>query len=377
MKIPITKPYYDDKEQSAAAEVIKSGWVAQGPVTEEFEAGLSNYVGARYAVAVSSGTTAIQLALSVLEIGTGDEVIVPSFSFIATANVVVHACAIPVFADIEPRSYNIDPNKIAEKITGRTKAILAVHQVGLPAELDEINSIAKASGLTVIEDAACALGSVYKGRKIGNSDNLVCFSFHPRKVITTGEGGAITSRNRSHEELMRQLRNQGMSAASYERHSANGKSFEEFPVMGFNYRITDIQSAVGNVQLSKLEEIITKRQEHARKYNNAFSEIENIEIPYIPECCETTYQSYMLRLKESCPIGRNDLMEKLLDKGIATRRGIQAIHREKAYIEKFGDISLPETELAADTTITLPLYPHMTEDEQDYVIENILKLVIC
>lgn len=372
MNIPITKPYFDEKEAAAAAKVIKSGWVAQGPETKEFENKLAEYVCSKYAVAVSSGTTALHLALLASGIGNGDEVIVPSFSFIATANVVLYAGAKPVFVDIDPGTYNIDPRQIIKIITKNTKAIIAVHQVGLPAYLDEINNTAKENSIHVIEDAACALGSVYKNKKIGNSDNLVCFSFHPRKIITTGEGGAITSNNNKYEDLLRKLRNQGMSVSTHERHSANKITFEEYPVIGYNYRMTDIQAAVGSVQLSKIDEIINKRRALAKKYNNAFIENKHIEIPYVPENSETTYQSYILRIKDTSPVTRDGLMKKLLDKGISTRRGVQAIHREKAYVEMFGKISLPETEKAADRTITLPLYPQMTDEEHKYIIENVI-----
>ncbi|MFC1555367.1 DegT/DnrJ/EryC1/StrS family aminotransferase [candidate division KSB1 bacterium] len=374
MNIPITKPFFDDREQTAAAEVINSGWVAQGPKTEEFEKQLSDYIGCKYSIGVSSGTTALHLCLIALGIGNGDEVIVPSYSFIASANVILHAGAVPVFVDIDPRTYNLDPDKIREKITGNTRAIIAVHQVGLPADLDEINQIAKQNGLFVIEDAACAIGSEYRSVKIGCSDNLVCFSFHPRKVITTGEGGAISSNNDSLEEKIRILRNQGMSRPAHNRHTSDSIEFEQFPVIGYNYRITDIQSAIGIIQLSKLNEIIEKRRKLADRYNKAFENNKYLTPPFIPDDMKTTYQSYILRISDSCPISRNEIMQKLMENGIAAKRGIQAIHTELFYVDKFRNLSLPETEKAVDSTLIIPLYPQMTDEEQEYVINIFNKI---
>ena len=375
MNIPITKPYFDEREEIAVSDVIKSGWVTQGPKVKEFENLLNEYTGAKYSVAVTSCTVALYLSLYINEIGYGDEVIVPSLSFIATANVVKHVGAVPVFVDIDSKTYNIDPSKIEEKITKRTKAILLVHQVGIPAPIDEINAIADKNGLIVIEDGACAIGAVYKKKRIGNSRNLVCFSFHPRKVITTGEGGAITSNNEKFEELLRKLRHQGMSVSDTERHASKEIIFEKYPVVGFNYRMSDINAAVGIVQMMKLENIMKMRLKLAARYNEAFREHPAISILNLPEYVEPTYQTYIIRLEEKSRISRDELMKILLEKGISTRKGIMAIHREKPYSGLVENHSLPETEKAADNTITLPLYPQMTEDEQEYVIESVIEIV--
>ncbi|MFC1730161.1 DegT/DnrJ/EryC1/StrS family aminotransferase [candidate division KSB1 bacterium] len=361
MKIPITKPYFDDKEIAAAAKVIESGWVAQGPKVAEFENKFSEYVHSKNSIAVSSGTAALHLALIALGIHEDDEVIVPSFSFIATANAVVYVNVKPVFADIDPATFNIDPKDIAGKINRKTKAIIAVHQVGLPADMNSINTIGRDHGIPVIEDAACALGSQYADRRIGDSDNIACFSFHPRKVITTGEGGMITVNDDETADLLRSLRN----------HGANQDS-EEYARIGFNFRMTDIQAAIGLEQLKKLDFILSRRRQLAQRYSEAFQENENLIPPAEPPDSVPNYQSYILRIKDSSPVNRDRMIELLHEKGIAAKKGIQAIHREKAYVERYGKVSLPETERAADTTAILPLYPQMTDKDIECVIDTVL-----
>ncbi|MCP4723859.1 MAG: DegT/DnrJ/EryC1/StrS family aminotransferase [bacterium] len=372
--IPIIKPYYSEEEEQAAAEVIRSGWVSQGPKVKEFEDIISDYVSANYAVAVTSCTSALFLALKVLNIGDGDEVLVPSYSFIATANTVLHTGAKPVFIDIDPNTYNMDPDRIEERITDNTKAIMPVHQAGIPADMDRINEIAGRYDIPVIEDAACAIGSVYKDNKIGCSDNLVCFSFHPRKIITCGEGGAIASNNKNYEDDLRLLRHQGMSVSDLHRHSSKDIIFEEYPVVGYNFRLTDIQAAVGIVQMKKIGEIIEKRKNIAEKYNAAFRNVPYLQIPTVPERTEIAYQSYILRISEDSPCSRNEIMQKLMEKEIASRRGIMAIHREKPYKDLFDASSLTQTDRAVDSTIILPLYPQMSEKEQAQVIDSILEI---
>ncbi len=372
--IPIIKPYYSEEEEIATAEVIRSGWVTQGPKVKEFEDILSEYVSAEFAIAVTSCTTALFLALKVLGIGRGDEVLVPSFSFIATANSVVHVGAKPVFVDIDPQSYNMDPDRIEEKISDKTKAIMPVHQAGIPADMDIINEIAGANGIPVIEDAACAIGSVYKGKKIGCSENLVCFSFHPRKIITCGEGGAVVSNNNKYEEELRLLRHQGMSVSDLQRHNSKNLIFEEYPIVGFNFRLTDIQAAVGIVQMKKLDEIIEKRNLIADEYNNAFKENPYIVIPAAPEQTSIAFQSYMIRIRKDAPVTRDDVIRKLMERGIASRRGIMAIHREKPY-ENIRALELTETDKAFDNTLILPLYPQMNIKERQYVIDSVISIL--
>jgi dTDP-4-amino-4,6-dideoxygalactose transaminase len=374
MKIPITKPVFDKKEEEAIIEVIRSGWVTQGTKVAQFEELVAKYTGSKYAVATTSATTSLFLSLYILGIGRGDEVIVPSFSFIATANVIVHVGAKPVFADIDPKTYNIDPNKIEKKVNSRTKAILPVDQVGLPCDLQEIHKIAKKHKLHVIEDAACALGSVYKGKMVGAVSELSCFSFHPRKTITTGDGGMITTNNKKYYEMARLLRHQGMSVSDVARHNSNKIIHETYPVIGFNFRMTDIQAAVGVEQMKKLPRLLKKRARIEQRYTEAFNRSKFIIPPFVPEGCTPNWQSYVVRLSKQAKITRDLVMQKLLDKDISTRRGVMAIHLETPYKKMYPKLSLPETEASTVETITLPLYPSMTMEEQDYVISSILEI---
>lgn len=374
-KIPVTRPLFDRNEESALAQVIRSGWVTQGPKVAEFESLVANYVGSKYAVATTSATTSLFLSLYMLGIGRGDEVIVPSFSFIATANVIVHTGARPVFVDIDPKTYNLDPEKVAAAVTKKTKAIMAVDQVGLPCDLDSIHDIARKHRLFVVEDAACALGSEYKGRRIGSISELTCFSFHPRKLITTGDGGMITTNNKKLAERAKLLRHQGMGVSDVARHKATKIIHEKYPEIGFNFRMSDLEAAVGVEQMRKLPKILAARKQLAERYNRAFAKSELVVPPYVPKGYVHNWQTYVVRLKPNKKITRDYLMQKLLDAGIATRRGVMASHLEAPYRKLVGRVSLPETESAARETMLLPLYPQMTRDEQDYVIGKVVEFI--
>lgn len=374
MKIPITKLYFDKNEEKMASLAIRRGWVSQGPKVAEFENKVAEYVNAKYAVATSSCTTALHLALIVSGIEKGDEVIVPSYTFIATANAVIFTGAKPVFADIDPATYNIDPKKIQKIITSRTRAIIPVHQIGLPADMDAIIKIAKKNKLKIIEDAACALGSEYKGKKIGGFSELTCFSFHPRKIITTGEGGMITTNNRLLAEKLRILRHHGMSVSPFTKHGSKKIIFENYTELGYNYRMTDIQASIGICQMEKIDEILKKRIYYARRYNQKLKVIAGLEIPFVPGYAKHNYQSYIIRIKSGIKKSIKQIMQELLEKGIATRN-ITAIHKEPYYYNKFGKMILPVTEEAARTTVLIPLYPSMTDREQDYVIKNLKNLL--
>lgn len=375
MKIPLTKPFFDKAEEKAVIEVLRSGWVTQGPKVAELEKLIADYTGAKYAIATTSATTSLFLSLYIMGIGPGDEVIVPSHTFIATANVIIHVGATPVFVDIDLKTYNIDPDKIEEKITSKTKAILPVDQVGLPCDLDKISSLAKKYNLMVLEDSACALGSEYKSKKIGSLSDITVLSFHPRKTITTGEGGIILTNNKKWASRAKILRHQGMGISDYARHSSNKVVHEEYPEIGFNFRMSDLQAAVGVEQMKKFDRFLELRKKIAQRYNQAFKDMELIEIPFVSEGIQPNWQSYIIRLKRNKKITRDALMQKLLDNGISTRRGIMSIHLEKPYLKMFGKLDLPNSEEMTNWGITLPLYPQMTKGEQDYVIAKIKEAI--
>jgi dTDP-4-amino-4,6-dideoxygalactose transaminase len=369
MSIPITKPALGEEEARAPYGSIKSGWVTQGPKVAEFEQAVASYVGAKHGIATTSCTTGLHLALASIGVGRGDEVVVPSFTFIASANAVLYTGADVVFCEIDARTFNVDPGDIEKRITKRTKAIMPIDQIGLGCDIDAINDIAKRHGVDVVEDAAPAIGESYKGRKVGSNAHQTVFSFHPRKVITTGEGGMITTDDDAIADRARKLRAHGMSVSDLERHRSDRVIIEEYNELGFNYRMTDIQASIGLVQLGRLDELLRVRREKAKRYNKELSEIRGIAVPFVPPYAEHTYQSYCLRLTKDARQGREELMTNLLHRGIATRRGVMASHLEKTYTSRYGTVSLPVTENAARTTMLIPLYAAMTDEEQTYVID--------
>jgi perosamine synthetase len=370
MEVPFAKPTLTGQEGAAVAAVIASGWVSQGPKVQEFERRFAERVGAAEAIAVSNCTTALSLALHVAGVGPGDEVIVPSLSFIATANSVWTLGATPVFADVDPLTYNLDPVAAERAITPQTKAIMPVHQVGLPADMDAFFAIADAHGLTIVEDAACAIGATYKGRPIGSLGSSACFSLHPRKVITTGEGGMITTQDAEQAARMRKLRQHAMDLSDLQRHGAKGVVFEGYPERGFNYRMTDMQAALGLCQLDALDDILAARTRLAERYNAAFAAVPFLLTPYEPEYAQRTWQSYCVRVAPGAPVERTELMQLLLDEGIPTRRGVMAIHHERAYPGVTADLT--HTDAAAAEVLMLPLFADLTDEQQDRVIERVL-----
>jgi perosamine synthetase len=370
--IPVARPSIGVEEERAVLEVLRSGWVSQGARVAEFERRFAEYVGAAHAVAVSSCTTALHLALISAGVEPGDEVLCPSLSFIATANSIRYAGALPIFVDIDPTTYNMDPDCIERAITPRTRAILVVHQVGLPSALSEICEIATRHGLVVVEDAACAIGSEYKHQRIGLPHTaMACFSFHPRKILTTGEGGMITTANEQLAARIRKLRQHAMTVSDLARHSSIQVVTESYDEVGYNYRMTDLQAALGIVQLQRLDEMLARRCWLAARYSEELSQINWLVPPVVPVGSRHNFQSYMVRLNGDAPIARDELMQELLNRGVSTRRGIMATHREAPYRDLRWTNQLPKTDFISDNTIILPLFYTMTDEEQDYVIDCI------
>jgi perosamine synthetase len=369
IEIPFARPYLSGCEGEAVAEVIASGWVSQGPRVQEFEAAFAQRVGAADAVATTSCTTALHLALHGAGVRPGDEVIVPSLSFIATANAVWMCGARPVFAEIDPRTCNLDPQAVERAITPCTKAIMPVHQVGLPCDMDAMLQIAAAHELAIVQDAACAIGATYKGRRVGSIGPVSCFSLHPRKVITTGEGGMIALTDPAAGERLRALRQHAMSVSDLARHSTTDLVLESYPERGFNYRMTDMQAALGLCQLDVLDHVLERRRVLAERYSAALADIPHLQTPWEPPYASRTWQSYSVRLSPRAPIGRDELMRRLLADGIPTRRGVMAIHLERAYADPA--VRLPLTEAAALQMLMLPLFADLTFEQQDRVIERL------
>lgn len=370
--IPIAMPLLAEEEADAARAAVLSGWVSQGPQVAAFEREFAAFLGAPFACAVSNCTTALQLALAALEIGPGDEVITASHSFIATANSIRNQGAIPIFVDVDPETYNIDPRRLAEAITPRTRAIIAVHQMGMPCDLEALAALADRHGIILIEDAACAAGSEIQIRenweRIGKPHGrIACFSFHPRKVITTGEGGMLTTADAELDGKFRLLRQHGMSVSDTVRHGSSQVIFEEYLVSGYNFRMTDMQAAIGRKQLERLPELVARRRAVAARYAELLGHLEGLRLPAEPKWARSNWQSYCVRLPNR--LDQRSVMQSLLEQGIATRRGIMCSHRETPYAKVAQRHDLRHSELSQDRSILLPIYAQMSEAEQLHVAE--------
>jgi perosamine synthetase len=366
--IPISRLSVGSAEAAAASEVIQSGWVAQGQRTEEFERLVADYVGSRHAVAVSSATTGLHLALVAAGVKAGDEVICPSYSFIATANAIIYANATPVFVDIDPRTYNINPSLIEAAITPRTTAILPVSQVGLAADLDEINKIARKHRLIVVEDAAPSLGSKVGDRFVGGISDFTVFSFDARKILTTGEGGIITTNDDDAAVRLRAMRAHSASASMLSRHTSSNVVLEHYPNLGYNYKMTDIAAAIGVVQMGRIEEFIAERRRLASRYAELLATEDRIELPYDPEGYRHVFQSFTVRLRSSH--SQLFVMGEMAKDSVATRRVI-ACHLEGIYRRRQPELFLPESESACSRTLLLPMFVGLSEAEQDLVVQSL------
>lgn len=380
--IPVARPWMGEEEAAAARRAILSGWVTQGPEVAAFEQEFARAVGAPHACAVSSCTTALHVALVALGVGPGDEVITVSHSFIATANAVRYCGATPVFVDVDPDTFNIAPSAVEAAISPATKVILCVHQLGMPCDLAAIVELAGRRGLRVVEDAACAAGSEIRGRdgswqRVGRPHgDIACFSFHPRKLLSTGDGGMLTTADRALDARFRLLRQHGMDVPDTVRHASARVVTESYPILGFNYRMTDIQAAIGREQITRLPEIVRRRRLLAARYTEAFRAVPGVRPPVEPEWARTNWQSYAIRV--GTPARQRPVMQALLDQGISTRRGAMNAHQEAAYPPGTWRPSpggLGASEQVRDTAIVLPLFHDLSEADQARVIDAVAAAV--
>lgn len=382
-KIPITKPFFGAEEEAAILAPLHSGWVVQGPFVKEFEEKFSTFTKSCFSIATTSCTTALHIAVAALGLKPGDEVIVPAFTWISTANVVEYMGAKPIFCDINLPTFNIDPGQIEGLITPKTVGIIPVHLFGLCAEIQPIQEIARKHNLWVVEDAACAFGAYYRGKHAGTFGEMGCFSFHPRKSITTGEGGMITTQREDFNQLARSLRDHGASRSDLSRHRGKaGFLLSEYNHLGYNYRMTDLQGALGYTQMDRAAWILETRSQRAQYYNQLLTEVEWLETPIVPDGLVHGYQAYVCLFRPEAPTlnnvdqlhqQRNELMMQLEAKGIATRQGTHAPVLQGYYTEKYAlhPEQFPNAYLADRLGLTLPLYPQITEVEQALVHQNL------
>lgn len=376
-QVPIALPSLGQEEWEATRDCFESGWLTQGPKVAAFEAAFAKRHGVKHALAVSSCTTGLHLALSVLGIGPGDEVIVPAFTWVATANAVLYCGGTPVFVDINRGTFNLDPKQIADRITPKTRAVLVVHLFGLCVDMDAIRAIVPCH-IPIVEDAACAAGAAYKGKSAGALGEVGVFSFHPRKAITTGEGGMITTNNDALADACNQMRNHGASLSEEQRHQGpRPYLLPDFNVLGYNYRMTDIQGAIGLVQMGKLNRFIEERQRWSQFYTERLRHLDWLRTPESPQEMLHVWQSYVCFVDPTCaPLPRNEIMDALQKKGISTRPGTHAVHKLNYYLGRFGlrPEDFPEACLCERQTLSLPLHNQMILEDYEYVVESLQEI---
>lgn len=373
MYIPYARQSIDQDDIQAVVDVLKSDYLTTGPKIAEFEKTVADYVGAKYAVAVSNGTAALHVACMAAGIGEGDEVITTPITFVASSNCALYQGAKPVFADIDPRTYNIDPEDVKRKITDRTKAIIPVHFTGQPCEMDELHQIAKEHNLLIIEDAAHALGSDYKGARIGALSDMTEFSFHPVKHITTGEGGMVTTNNKELYERLKLYRAHGITRDPSMMTSNDGDWYYQQLELGYNYRIADFQCALGISQMKKLEAFVSRRRELAERYNKAFADCSGIIIPWQKDGCNSSWHLYVIQVVTK---DRKTVFDALRKNNIGVNVHYIPVYTQPYYRNHgYQDVVCPNAENVYKNIISLPMYSGLTNEEQDYVIEQVLKLM--
>lgn len=371
MYIPYGRQSIDEADIQAVVDVLRSDYLTTGPKVAEFERKVADYVGAKYAVAVCNGTAALHVACLAAGIGSGDEVITTPITFAASANCALYCGADPVFADIDPLTYNIDPKEVERCITSRTKAIIPVHYTGQPCDMEAITAIAKKHNLTVIEDAAHALGAVYNGRKIGSISDMTCFSFHPVKPVTTGEGGMVVTQDEALYRRLLLFRSHGITRDEDLLTENQGPWYYQQQLLGYNYRITDISCALGISQMDKLDGFLEKRRSIAKRYNEAFAEVDGIRTPVQMELCESGWHLYMIQVLNR---DRREVFEALRAAGIGVNVHYIPVYRHPYYQEHgYAGVHCPHGEEFYQRAISLPIYPGLTQEQQDYVIEQVLK----
>lgn len=369
-RINVMQPWMGEEEAASVAEVIASGWVAQGPRVAEFERRFAESQQAEHAVALSNCTTALHLALVVAGVGPGDDVVVPSFSFIATANAATYVGARPVFADVDPVTGNVTAATLGAALTDATRAVVVVDQGGVPVDLDEVRALCDPSGIVVVEDAACGAGSTYRGRPVGAGAELAAWSFHPRKILTAGEGGMLTTSRPEWAARARRLREHAMSVSAADRHAALVSPPEVYDEVGYNFRMTDLQAAVALVQLDRLPEVVRRRRELAEGYQKAVAEVDGLRAVADPAWGTSNFQSFWVEVGEDYPLDRDGLLLALAEADISARRGIMAAHRQPAYAGRdTGTADLSATERLTDRTLILPLFHQLSESEQARVVD--------